>query len=41
LEDERANAESRSVFRGLLILMVVAGLVLVVVAVIGHGVAGD
>jgi hypothetical protein len=41
LEDERENAESRSVFTGLLILMVVAGLVLVAVAVIGHGVAGD
>lgn len=41
MEDERESPDSLWVLRGLLILMVAAGLVLGLVTLLGHGIVGD
>jgi hypothetical protein len=40
LDDDGRESESRMVLAGLLIVMAVAGLILLVTALVGHGVAG-
>lgn len=38
MDDDKEDSETRYVFRGLLALMAFAGLVILVVVLIGHGV---